>query len=110
MISKIGLLSTFFALNFIDMLQTIPLLNAGLESNPFARSYPHIWFPFKFIFTLGFSVGLYWLDVNIEKRDVGRFRDFIRSLLSLMYILIIVADLFYLSIVLRNMSTLGRLF
>lgn len=110
MVFKICLLSTFFVLNFIDMLQTIPLLGSGLESNPFAREYPYIWFPFKFIFTLGFSVGLYWLDLNLERREVGGFRDYLQPLLGLMYILIIVADFFYLLVVLRNMSVLGRLF
>jgi len=107
---KVILLLTFLLLNIIDMVQAVSLLRLGLESNLYAVFYPHLWFPFKFILTIGFPVGLYKLDVYLGRREEGDFSRFLESVVGLMYVSFFLADIFYLFVVLRNMSTLGSLF
>lgn len=107
---KVVLLLTFWVLNIIDMVQAVSLLRLGLESNPYVVFYPYLWFPFKFIFTTGFAIGLYKLDTYSGRREDGDFSRFLESVVGLMYVALLLADIFYLFVVLRNMSTLGRLF
>lgn len=104
------LLLTFGVLNIIDMVQAVSLLRLGRESNPYAVFYPHLWFPFKFILTIGFPIGLYKLDAYLDRREDGDFSRFLESVVGLMYAAFLLADVFYLFVVLRNMSTLGSLF
>jgi len=108
-ILKKGLLFAYCFLNTIDMLQSVSFLRMGIESNPLAVHYPQIWFPFKFIFTFGFPVGLYKLDVYLEKKGDEDSYDLWRTLVGLLYLSILAADIIYFFIVLRNMSILGRL-
>jgi hypothetical protein len=103
------LLYVFCLLNAIDMAQTLSFLRMGIESNPFAVQYPQLWFLFKFIFTFGFPIGLYQLDLHLERKKDDEFHGFLKALVGLTYLSILFADGFFLFIVLRNMSTLGRL-
>jgi len=107
---KVVLLLTFWLLNIIDMVQAVSLLRLGLESNPYVVFYPHLWFPFKFFFTFGFPIGLYKLDAYLDRREDGDFSRFLESVVGLLYVAFLLADMFYLFVVLRNMSTLGSLF
>jgi len=106
---KKGLLFVYCLLNTIDMLQTVSFLRMGIESNPLAVHHPHIWFPFKFIFSFGFPLGLYKLDVYVEKKEDEGSYDLLRPLVGILYLTVLIADIVYFSIVLRNMSILGRL-
>jgi len=106
-ILKVSLLSLFFMLNVVDMIQTVFLLEMRLESNPVAVYYPQFWFPFKFAFAVVFPVGIYWLGAYLEGKENRAFHPYLKPLLSVMYILIIFADVFYLSVVFRNSSRLN---
>ena len=108
-ILKINLLYVFCLLNAIDMAQTLSFLRLGIESNPFAVYYPYIWFPLKFLFTFGLPLGLYQLDVYLDKKEDEGFHNFLKSLVGLTYFMVLIADIFFFSVVLRNMSILGRL-
>lgn len=109
MLLKRGLLYVFCLLNAIDMAYTVYFLRVGMESNPFTVRYPQLWFLFKFIFTFGFPIGLYKLDVYLEEKEDEGFHDFLRSLTSLLYLMVLIADIFYLSLVWRSMSIMRRL-
>lgn len=102
---KICLLYFFSLLNAIDLAQTFHFLRLGIESNPFAVHYPQLWFLLKFAFTFGLPIGLHRLDTYLdEKEEGGAFYDFLKSLLLLLYFTVLLADIFYLGVVLRNMS------
>jgi len=106
---KICLLFVFCLLNTIDVIQTISFLETGTESNRFAVNNPYVWFTLKLIFTFGFPAGLYLLDIHLENREDGDFYGFLRSIIALAYLTVLFADIFYLSIILKNMARLGRL-
>lgn len=106
---KKGLLYVFCLLNAIDMAQTVSFLRMGIESNPYAVFYPYLWFPLKFLFAFGLPVGLYQLDIYLDEKEDEGFYGFLKSLVGLTYFMILVANIFFLSIVLRNMAILGRL-
>ena len=108
-ILKKSLLYVFCLLNAVDIAQTLSFLRLGIESNPFAVYYPYIWFPLKFLFTFGLPLGLYQLDVYLDKKEDEGFHNFLKSLVGLTYLMVLVADAFFLFVVLRNMSILGRL-
>jgi len=110
MLLKKGLLNVFCLLNAVDMVQTLSFLRMGIESNPYVIYYPYLWFPLKFLFTFGFPIGLHQLDVYLDEKEDEGFFSFLESLVGLMYFMVLVADLFFLSVVLRNISILGRLF
>jgi len=107
-ILKISILSVFCVLNTIDMIQTIFFIRIGIESNALAVNYPYLWFPFKVIFAFGFPIGLYKLDAYLDKKEDEGSYDILRSLVGILYLSVIVADIVYFSIVLRNMSVLVR--
>jgi len=108
-ILKKSLLYVFCLLNAIDLAQGLSFLRMGIESNPYAVYYPHLWFLLKFLFTFGLPLGLYRLDVYLdEKKDEG-FYNFLNSSVRLTYFAVLIADVFFLFIVLRNTSILGRL-
>jgi len=106
---KKGLLYAFCFLNAIDLAQTLTFVRMGIERNPYAAYYPYIWFPLKFLFTFGLPIGIYQLDVYLDKKESNGVHDFLRYLLGFTYFMILVADIFFFSVVLRNMSILGRL-
>jgi hypothetical protein len=106
-ILKVSFLSLFFLLNVVDMIQTIFLLEMGLESNLVAVYHPQFWFPFKLAFAIVFPIGIYWLGVYLEGKENRAFYPFLKPLMSVMYILIIFADVFYLSVVFRNSHRLS---
>ena len=108
-ILKKSLLYVFCLLNAVDIAQTLSFLRMGIESNPFAVYYPYIWFPLKFLFTFGLPLGLYQLDVYLDEKEDEGFYDLLKSLVGLTYLMVLVADAFFLFVVLRNMSILGRL-
>jgi hypothetical protein len=107
---KKGLLYMFCLLNAIDFAQTLTFVKWGIEKNPYAVYYPYIWFPLKLLFTFGLPLGIYQLDVYLEKRKNNGLQVFLRYLLGLTYLMILFADIFFLFVVLRNMAILGRLF
>jgi len=108
-IIKTAVLSAFCFLNVIDMVQTLNFLRMGIEGNFFVVYYPQLWFLLKFLFTFGLPVGLYRLDSYLEAReDEGAFA-FLNKFVAVVYIIVFFADIFYLSIILRNISILGRL-
>lgn len=103
------MLYIFCLLNAIDMAQTISFLRMGIESNPYAVYYPYLWFPLKFIFTFGLPLGLYKLDVYLEEKEDEGFYNFLRTLTGLTYFMTLIADIFFLYVVLRNITILGRI-
>jgi len=106
---KTSLLSMFGLLNIIDMIQTVSFLQMGIEGNQFVVHYPYLWFPLKLSFAFGLPIGLYWLDLYLdEKEDEGIFA-FLKLSVYLMYLMVLLADFFFLSLVLRNARILGRL-
>ncbi len=107
---KMPVLVTFSLLNTIDMLQSVSLLRMGIESNPFAVRMPIFWFILKATFSYVFPVALFLFDINLASRQDTELVRFLKSVSHLIYIMIIMADVFYLSIVLQNMSRLGRLY
>lgn len=107
-ILKLSLLLIFCVLNTIDMIQTVFFIRIGIESNALAVYYPHLWFPFKVILAFGFPIGLYKLDTYLDKKEDEGSYDILRSLVGILYLSIIVADIVYFFIVLRNMSILAR--
>ena len=103
-------LFTFSLLNAIDLVQTISFLKMGIESNLFAVYYPEIWFPLKFAFTFGLPICLLKLDNYSRKREYNsQTLNFLDLSVMVMYIIILIADLFYIQLVLRNISILGRI-
>ena len=90
------------------MAQTVYFVRIGIESNPLAVNYPHIWFPFKFLFSFGFPIGLYKLDSYLEKKEEEGSYEILRSLVGLLYLTVLVADIYYFFVVLRNMSVLTK--
>jgi len=108
MLLKKGLLYVFSLLNAIDMSQSVSFIDLGIESNQFAVHYPYLWFPFKFVFTFGFPIGLYKLDVYLQDKEDKHSYYFLRSLVGLLYFTVLIANIYFFRIVLRNMSTLGR--
>jgi len=107
---KRGLLYVFSLLNAIDLVQTMSFLRLGIESNPFVVYYPYLWFPLKFLLAFGLPVGLYQLDVYLEKKEDEGTYNLLKSLVALGYLLILLGDIFYFQIVLRNSRILGGLF
>jgi len=105
---KAMLLFVFSVLNAIDMAQTIAFLRMGIEGNIFAVAYPQLWFALKSIFAFGLPLGLYYLDLYLETKEEEGFYEYLNRLLGFFYIIIFLADLFYLQLVIRNTAILGR--
>jgi len=106
---KITLLSAFCIVNAIDMIQTFAFLRMGIESNSFAVNYPSLWFPLKIALTFGLPLGLYRLDVYLKSRKSEGFLWYLKWFVILTYASILLADILYARLILRNMSILGRL-
>jgi len=105
---KLGFLYTFSFLNAIDLVQTIAFLRIGIEGNLFVVHYPYLWFPMKFALAFGFPIGLYQLDLYLMKKE-GEDTDFsLRSFVDFVYLIVLLADIFFLFLVLKNMSILGQ--
>ena len=109
---KSGLLYAFCLLNALDFVQTLTFLRRGIEGNPFVVYYPLLWGILKLAVTFGLPVGLYRLDSYIARREeVGDENGavaYLRVLVGLIYFTVLAADVFFLSLVLRNMSILSR--
>jgi len=101
---KLGLLYTFCFLNAIDFVQTLAFLRMGVEGNLFVVYYPYLWFPLKFVLAFGFPIGLYQLDLYLTKREDEGIISSLRSFVNLTYLIVLLADIFFLFLVLRNMS------
>jgi hypothetical protein len=110
MLLKTPILVAFAFLNTIDLLQSITLLRMGIESNPFAVKMPLLWLIVKAAFSFGFPIGLFLLDIILACKEDSELVRFLRSFSTIAYIMFIMADVFYLSVVLRNTRRLGRLF
>jgi len=106
---KITLLSAFSLLNAVDMIQTVTFLRLRIEGNLFAVNYPQLWFLLKIVLTFGLPLGLYLLDVYLETKEDDGFFSYLKGFVSLAYILIFFADIFFLALVLRNIAILRRL-
>jgi len=106
---KTALLYTFCFLNVIDMAQTVAFLRMGIEGNSFVVYYPHLWFLLKFGIALGLPLGLYRLDVYLDAKEDEGFFSSMEMFVNFLYVIVLFADLFFFSLVLRNMSILGRL-
>jgi len=104
---KLGVLYAFCFLNAIDLVQTLSFLRMGIEGNPFVVYYPYLWFPLKFVLAFGLPIGLYQLDLYLTKKENGSVICSIRPFVDLFYLTLLVADIFFLFLVLRNMSILG---
>lgn len=105
---KLISLAVFSFLNALDMVQTAAFLKMGLEGNPLVLNDPQLWFALKFAFTFGMPTGLYVLDVYTEVMEHAAFLRYLRAFIALSYLAIAWADIFFLSLVLRNISILGR--
>lgn len=101
---KLGLLYTFCFLNAIDFVQTLAFLRMGIEGNLFVVSYPYLWFPLKFVLAFGFPIGLYQLDLYLTKKEDEGIISSLRSFVDFIYLIVLLADIFFLFLVLRNMS------
>jgi len=100
---KTSLLVAFSLLNTIDLVQTISFLKAGVESDLFAVEYPYLWIPLKFVLIVGFPLALYKLDVYVRgKTDDSRW--FWRALLTVTYFAVLMADLYFLLVIIHNVS------
>lgn len=106
---KTALLYAFCFLNAIDMVQTLAFLRMGIEGNLFAVYYPQLWFLLKFAFTFGLPVVLYRLDVYLEAKEDEDSFSYLKGFVAVVYFFVFFADVFYLSLVVRNISVLGRL-
>jgi len=106
---KTALLYAFCFLNAIDMVQTLAFLRLGIEGNLFVVYYPQLWFVLKFVFTFGLPVGLYRLDVYLEPKEDEGFFSYLKKFVAFVYLIVFFADIYYLSLVMRNISILGRL-
>jgi len=104
---KLGILYAFCFLNAIDFVQTLAFLKMGIEGNPLAVEYPYLWFPFKFAFAFGLPIGLYQLDLYLSKKEEEGMTSSVGSFVDFVYLIVLLGDIFFLSIVLRNMSFLG---
>jgi len=104
---KLGILYTFCFLNAIDLVQTLSFLRMGIERNPLAVYYPYLWFPLKFVLAFGLPIGLYQLDLYLTKKENGSIISSLRPFVDLVYLVVLLADIFFLFLVLRNMSILG---
>jgi hypothetical protein len=107
-ILKLILLAAFSFLNALDMVQTAAFLKMGIEGNPIVLNDPQLWFALKFLLTFGIPTGLYVLDVYTETKGNAAFLRYLRAFIVLSYLTIVWADLFFLSLVLRNISVLSR--
>jgi len=106
---KTALLYAFCFLNAIDIVQTLAFLKMGIEGNLFAVYYPQLWFLLKFAFTFGLPVVLYRLDVHLEAKEDESPFSYTRGFVAIAYLFIFFADIFYLTLVMKNISILGRL-
>jgi len=104
---KLGLLYAFCFLNAIDFVQTISFLRMGIEGNLFAVHYPYVWFPMKFALAFGFPLGLYQIDLYLAKKEDEGIISSLRYFIDFVYLTVLLADVFFLFLVLRNMSILG---
>ena len=103
---KASLLVTFSLLNGIDLIQTISFLRAGVESDSFAVDYPYLWILLKFVLILGFPLVLYKLDVYVRgKADDSHW--FLRAVLTVTYFAVLMADLYFLLVVIHNVSSMS---
>lgn len=106
---KTGILFFFCMLNAIDMVQTWTFLRMGVEGNLFAVNNPTLWFLFKAAISFGLPLVLYHLDAYLDdKSDEGLF-SYLNRLVSLVYLTILFADIFFLILVLKNIHILGHL-
>jgi len=105
---KLGILYAFCFLNAIDFVQTLAFLRMGIEGNPVAVHQPYLWFPLKFVLTFGLPAGMYLLDLRLAKKEEDKgIISSLRSVVDFFYFIVLLADIFFLSVVLRNMSFLG---
>ena len=104
---KLALLNAFCFLNAIDFVQTLSFLRMGVEGNLFVVYYPYLWFPLKLVLAFGFPLGLYQLDLYLTKKEDDGIISSLRSFVNLAYLTVLLADIFFLFLVLRNMSVLG---
>jgi len=104
---KLGLLYTFCFLNAIDLVQTLAFLRMGIEGNPFVVYNPYLWFPMKFALAFGLPIGLFKLDIFLEEREDEGVISSLRPFVEFVYLTVLLADIFFLFLVLRNMSILG---
>jgi len=103
---KAILLVTFSLLSGIDLVQTIFFLRAGVESDSFAVDYPYLWILLKFVLILGFPLVLIKLDVYVRgKTDDSRW--FLRALLTVTYFAVLMADLYFLLVIIHNVSSVN---
>ena len=104
---KLCLLYAFCFLNAIDLVQTLAFLRMGIEGNPFVVYHPYLWFPLKFALAFGLPIGLHQLDLYLMKKEDESIISSLRSLVDFVYLTVLGADIFFLFLVLRNMSVLG---
>jgi len=81
----------------------------GIEENLFAVYYPQLWVLLKFAFTFGLPVGLYLTDVYLETKEGEGSFSYLKKFVAVAYLFIFLADIFYLTLVMKNISILGRL-
>jgi len=106
---KINVLFFFCVLNIADMVQTSTFLRMGIESNPMAVNYSPLWFLLKAAFAFGLPLGLYQLDAYLDRKaDEGLF-SYLNGLVTVAYVVILFADVFFFTLVIRNSHVLGRL-
>jgi len=106
---KASLLFAFCLLNAIDTAQTLAFLRMGIEGNLFARNNPQLWLVLKLAFTFGLPIGVFRLDLYLESKDDEGLFSYLKGLVSIVYLVVLFADIYYLSLVLRNTAILGRL-
>jgi hypothetical protein len=109
--AKISLLSGFCLLNAIDIIQTLEFLRMGIEANLFVVYNPLQWAILKGAFTFGLPPILYLIDIYLDAKtdEEESLFWYLRKLVGVSYVVVLLADLFFLSVVLGNMSILGRL-
>ncbi len=106
-LAKSALLFAFCLLNVIDMIQTTAFLKMGIEGNMFAVHNPLLWSVLKASFAFGLPVGLSLLDNYLENKNGEGLCVLLKQAASALYIIIFLADIFFLFQVSRNTALLG---
>jgi len=109
---KTTLLSVFCFLNAVDMVQTLAFIRMGIEGNLFVVHYPLLWAVLKASFTFGLPPILYLVDVYLNEKtdeDDESLFWYMKRFITMFYVIIFLADIYFLLLVSKNISILGRL-
>jgi len=106
---KTNVLFFFCVLNIVDMVQTWTFLRMGIEANLVAVNHPPLWFLLKAALAFGLPLGLYQLDAYLDGKADEGLLSYVNGLVTVAYVMILFADFFFFSLVVKNSHVLGGL-